>query len=356
METKDTNRPAAGQRRTASATGSRPRTRTAAQSTQRRTSGAAATGNGTRTAGTQQRRRAGTASPQARRSAAAVKTRTRKDAALRQPSPEVVYTQPGPFNKYRFLLYLATVIAVVLAVMFGMSIFFKVATVTVAGNEKYTAWDIREASGIQDGENLLSISEPKISSMIRSNLPYIDKVRVGIKLPDTVKIEVVELDVVYAIEADDGSWWLMRSDGGLVEKTNEADAGQHTKILGVQIAKPEAGQQVSASQPQQTGEDGETVPVTVLASEQLQTALSIAQFLESSRVIGEAASINVTDMGELELWYGERYQVILGDSMELGYKIRSMKSAIDQMGDYQSGILDVSFTTWPEEVGYTPFP
>ena len=352
METKDTNRPAQRRRSMAAASGGKSHPRTAASGSRGRSGGTA-----TRTAkpGAGTRKRNATASAQVRRIAADKKTKTRR-APVKQPSPEVVYTQPGPFNKYRFILYLATVVAVVLAVMFGMSIFFKVATVTVAGHEKYTAWDIRQASGIQDGENLLSISEPRITGNIRSKLPYIDKVRVGIKLPDTVKIEVVELDVVYAVEATDGSWWLMRSDGGLVEKTNDADAGQHTKILGVQITDPVVGQQAVAAQPQQTGEDGETVPVTVLASEQLQTAVSIAQFLESSGVIGEAASLNVADLGNLELWYGERYQVTLGDTMELGYKIRSMKSVIDQMGDYQSGILDVSFTTWPEEVGYTPFP
>lgn len=286
----------------------------------------------------------------------AAKSRTRRTAPAKQPTPDVVYTQPVPFNKYRFLLQLATVVAVVLALLFGMSIFFKVKTVTVTGNAKYTAWDIREASGIQDGENLLTISEPRISNNIKSALPYVDQIRVGIKLPDTVKIEIVELDVVYAVEADDGSWWFMRSDGSIVEKTNSADAQQHTKILGVKIAQPSAGELAVALQPQQTTEEGETIPVTVLSSEQLQVAVSIAQFLEDSGIIGDVASIDVTNLGNLELWFGERYQVVLGDTMELGYKIRSMKSAIDQMGDYQSGIIDVSFTTWPDDVGYTPFP
>lgn len=353
MDTKERSRPVSQRRRSAVPAGSRQRT---GQPSARRTKA-----DGTRTArrgdgcvNTQTRPVASGA--QTRRPTAAARTRTRRETAVKKPTPDVVYTQPGPFNKYRFMLYLATVVAVVLAVIFGMSIFFKVKTVTVTGNEKYTAWDIREASGIQDGENLLSISEPKISNNITSALPYVDNVRVGIKLPDTVRIEIVELDVVYAVEATDGSWWLMRSDGGIVEKTNSADAEQFTKILGVQIEDPSAGAKAVAAQPQQTTEDGETVPVTVLASEQLQTAVSIAQFLESSGVIGGAASIDVSDTGSLELWYGQRYQVLLGDAMELSYKIRSMKSAIDQMGDYQSGILDVSFTTWPEEVGYTPFP
>jgi hypothetical protein len=343
MDTKEKTRVSGQQRRSAQPADARRRTGAAPRSAGSG-SGKTVKGGGT---GTQTRRR---------QAAAAAKSRTRRTATVKQPTPDVVYTQPVPFNKYRFLLQLATVVAVVLALLFGMSIFFKVKTVTVIGNAKYSAWDIREASGIQEGENMLTLSEPKISSSIRSKLPYVDYIRVGIKLPDTVKIEVVELDVVYAIEAEDGSWWLMRSDGGIVEKTNNADAQQHTKILGVKITQPASGEKAVALQLQQTTDEGETVPVTVLASEQLQIAVNIAQFLEDSGVIGEAASIDVTDPGSLELWYGQRYQVTLGDAMELGYKIRSMKSAIDQMGDYQSGILDVSFTTWPDEVGYTPFP
>jgi hypothetical protein len=32
-----------------------------------------------------------------------------------------------------------------------------------------------------------------------------------------------------------------------------------------------------------------------------------------------------------------------------------MNDAILAMSDYQSGILDVSFTHWKDQVGYTPF-
>lgn len=291
------------------------------------------------------------------RNAAAKQTKRQRKPAPKQPTPDVVYTQPGPFNTERFLLRLATAAAVVLALLFGMSIFFKVDTVTVTGMEKYTAWDVKEASGIQEGDSLLTLNEAKINSLIISKLPYVLKARIGIKLPDTVKIEVTELDVAYAIEAEDGSWWLMSADGGIVENTNSADAELYTKVLGVKISAPSVGQTAKAAQPvaDTTGEDGETVPVTVKASEQLDTAVSILQYLEACGVIGEAASVDVSDLGSIELWYGERYQVTIGDATQLSRKISSMKAAIDQMGEYQSGVLDVSFTTWPDEVGYTPF-
>ena len=294
--------------------------------------------------------------------AVATAQRTRRKPTPKTTAPEVVYTQPGPFNRTRFILRLVTVIAVVMALLFGMSIFFKVEVVTVAGMEKYTEWDIREASGIRDGENLLTLSEARISSNIISKLPYVDTVRVGIKLPDTVKIEVKELDVVYAIQANDGGWWLMRADGGLVEKTNSADAEAYTKVLGVQIEGPEVGKTATAYQPtsQETTPEGETLPVTVNAAQQLDIAVSILQYLEDRRVLGEITSVDVSNITDLKMWYTDRFEVLLGDSTELSRKIGAITVAIrDYMESYDSGVLDASMTVQPDpdkayEVIFTP--
>ena len=154
----------------------------------------------------------------------------------------------------------------------------------------------------------------------------------------------------------------MRADGGIVEKTNSADAGQHTKVLGVRVTQPKIGEQATAAQPQpQTDDNGETVPVTVQASQQLSTAVSILQYMEENGIIGEAASVDVANLENLQLWYGDRFQVILGDATQLSYKIGLVKNAIDQhMEDYDTGILDASLTIQPDpekeyQVIYTPF-
>ena len=63
----------------------------------------------------------------------------------------------------------------------------------------------------------------------------------------------------------------------------------------------------------------------------------------------------MTDLSDIQLWYGQQYQVELGDASRLEYKISYMKAAIAQMADYQSGVLDVSFKIWTDEAGYTPF-
>lgn len=295
---------------------------------------------------------------------AAAQTGTRRSAPKRkrrpqQPTPEVVYTQPGPFNRNRFLLQLVTVVLVVLAMVFGVSLFFKVdlAKTTVSGSGIYTPEQVIAASGLQGGENLMTIRETAISSRIMKKLPYISKVRVGIKLPDTVRLMVQELDVVYSAEAEDGQWWFIRADGQIVEKTNPADAGQHTKLLGVKLQAPEQGKSAVALEPvpEETTAEGETVPVTVTAAQRLQTAITIFQYLEDYGVIGEAASVNVENLSALEIWYGERFQVTLGDETQLSYKVQTMCSAIGRMNDYDSGVLDVSFTVMEDQVVYTPF-
>ena len=66
----------------------------------------------------------------------------------------------------------------------------------------------------------------------------------------------------------------------------------------------------------------------------------------------------MTDLGNLELWYGQQYQVMLGDNADLTYKIRCMNSAINGengLKEYDSGILDVSFTLKEDQIVYKSF-
>ena len=93
----------------------------------------------------------------------------------------------------------------------------------------------------------------------------------------------------------------------------------------------------------------------VTGSDRLQVALQILAQLEHNEMFGKVTSINVSGLQSLEFWCGQQYQVKLGDSSRLDYKIAAVKSAMDEMSDYQRGILDASFTTFPNSVGYMQF-
>ena len=279
--------------------------------------------------------------------------------------PRVVYTPPKPFSRGTLLLRLATVVAVVLALTFGLSIFFKVEHITVSGAQKYDPWTVKEASGIEIGDNLLSFGETKACAKIKIALPYVDKVRIGIKLPDTVNIEIKEFDMLYSIRDAAGSWWLITSEGTVVDKVDSATAGERTQILGIRLGAPAVGQPAVAQEetpPAVTEGTGPvTYPVAETAADRLRAALEIARHLESFGILGDIASVNVEDLGNLELWYGTRFLVRLGDTTRLDYKIKCMNAAINgtdplnSLKEYDSGTLDVSFTIKEDQLIYQTF-
>ena len=298
---------------------------------------------------------------QARREAEAEKRRRRQS---RFNTPAVIYTQPAAFNRDKLIVQLISVLSVVIAMMIGLSVFFKVGRITVSGAETYQPWTIVENSGISKGDNLLTFSRAKAVSQILANCPYVKDVRIGIKLPDTVNIEIVESDVVYAIKDDQGTWWLMNSDAKVSEMINGSRASNYTQVLGVTLSSPKIGEtgvatEIQTEQTDPTEEVAGTMPtvaaIVISGAQRLNTAKEILKALEDNDIVGEAASVDVTDVDNIELWYGSRYQVELGDSNNLTYKIACMYDAILQMSDYETGVLDVSFNTWTNQVAYTPF-
>ena len=301
---------------------------------------------------TEQPKTAGTGS----RTSRSLPTRRKKSG------PEVVYVPPKPFNRNRLLLSLAITLAVVLALSFSISIFFNVEVITVSGAEKYDAWTVKEASGIQYGDGLLSFGKAKAVGKIKLELPYVNTVRIGIKLPNTVNIEITEWDVLYSIRDEANRWWLLNSEGKIVDNVDSATAGEYTSILGVVVTEATAGMPAKALESSNaTDAEGETLVSVIRASDRLDTALNIISCLEDNGIIGEVASVDVSDLGNLELWYGQRFQVQLGDTTQLNYKIKCLKSVVkgtdekNSLKEYDSGILDSSFTIKENQVIYDPF-
>ena len=297
------------------------------------------------------------------RKKSAMRTKSRKEEAKKAANrPSVTYTQPLPFNLNKLLLQLASVIAVVLAVVIGLSVFFNVERVVIYGNEAYSAWTIQEASGIENGQSLLGIGRPRACGKIITALPYVKTARIGIKLPDTVNIYIEEFDVSYAVEAADANWWLITSNGKIAEQIDKAAANSYTKIKGIQLVGPVIGEQAIALEvfePEATEAEGATEEteeplVIVTANDRLKAALLILESLEANEIVGEIASVDVTSLFNMELWYGSRYQVKLGDTSQMDKKISQMKQSVAQLNEYQSGILDVSYITWPDGPFYTP--
>lgn len=262
----------------------------------------------------------------------------------REEIPDVIYTAPKPLRKGSFALRLVSMAAVVAAVFLALSVFFRVETITVAGAEKYSPWMVRQAAGVEPGDALLSIGEARVASRIISELPYVDKVKVGVRLPGTVEIQITELQVTYSIEDENGSWWLISADGRAIEQVTLDKALGYTRVEGLAIRAPQAGSPVQALPGQIIDPDEGTAESQEQADadEQLSALIAVMTALEKNRIIGQVSLIDVTDVSRIRLEYPQLLTVQLGSAERMDYKIGYLAAAVEQLEDSQSGELDLS--------------
>ncbi len=258
--------------------------------------------------------------------------------------PEVVYLPPKPFERRKLILRLVTAGAAAVAVLLAVSLFFRVENVTVSGNVAYPAWDVAEASGIAKGDHLLTLNRAKAVGSIYDSLEYVKSARIGINLPNTVNIVIEETTVGYGVPDTQGNLWLVSAEGRVLERGTE----ESPQIKGIRIEAPQAGQMAVALE-----EEAGDTPQTQTAAQKWAVLLTILSNLERNGFVGTVTTVDVSEPGQLLLSYENRYTIKLGNEEKLDYKIACLKPAIEKMTAYQTGTFDVSFTTFPDEVGFT---
>jgi len=222
--------------------------------------------------------------------------------------------------------------AVVAAVVLSMVLFFRVRSVEVTGSAYYTADEIRAACGVAQGDNLLTLSRARIAGNIMAELPYVSTVQVTRRLPDTLELTVTEYDVTYAAQGADGASYLITADGKITEKIDETAARGHIAVTGLQLAGPDDD---------------------VAAQGQHDALCALLQALEEAGLTKKAASVAVPSSYELSFWYGDQYEVKLGNSENLPYKLAYLEKVLESLADYQTGTIDLSFSEG-SEARFTP--
>ena len=177
------------------------------------------------------------------------------------------------------------------ALIFGMSVFFRVTTIVVTGAVNYEEAEIIGASGIEPGDNLIFIDRSGAASRIRSKLPYIESVAVRRVLPNTVNIEILESRALAYLAVDGELWAIDRSCKALA-KTTSAQVEGLIHVTGIEATKPSVGEIIS-------GKDAENSKLEYLA-------------------------------------------VILRKNEDVGYKLDRMLSVVEQLGESDVGTLDLS--------------
>ncbi len=223
---------------------------------------------------------------------------------------------------------LLIMLAVVAAIVLGIAIFFRVNVVDVQGNVIYSTAQVKEAAGVEPGDNLLTVNRAAITGRIQARMPYVQDVSVGFVLPDTVVIEVQESQLACLIQADIGGQWYMNTDGRVLGSTMEGFRGQIVTLTGITLVAPKAGDMAVATEGQ---------------AESLTAALETVRQMEGTGLMDQITSIDAKHSYDLVLHCGDRLEVQLGGTERLDYKIQYLQVVLDGLEDYQTGIIDLTF-------------
>ena len=256
--------------------------------------------------------------------------RARRSGAGRTSARE---GRSGVFGK--MLVTLSVVAAIVLCV----AIFFRVQRVEVKGNRIYSADQVLDVSGVESGDNLLTVNKPAVAGNIYARLPYVQTVSVYRKLPDTIVIQIQESEIAGLVKSDTGSSWYINTSGRVLGSSVEVFDGQVVELNGFTITAPNVGEDAMATQGQE---------------DNLRVALSALSGLEGTGLIQMVTSIEAEKSFDVVVVCGDRYEVQVGGEDQMEYKLWCLQSVMEELDEYETGIIDVTLSSG-QKVRFIPW-
>lgn len=223
---------------------------------------------------------------------------------------------------YVFLFLFVTVVFLAVCV----AVFLNVGEIKVNGNEKYSDEEIMEYVPIVLGENIFSFKAKQIEEEILNAFPYVGSVEIKRDLPTTVEINVVEEKPYYAANLA-GDTYLISSNLKVLECLPNTDY----KTLGItalsinNVRRCFVGQNVE------------------FVSERNSAALNeLYESFKTNYIDDQITSIEFISRFDISFNYDNRFQVYVGDTDNIGIKIKFLMAIIDELEPDATGIIDVS--------------
>ena len=235
------------------------------------------------------------------------------------------------------LLRVLSVLLTAVAVVAALTLFFKVDQVVVSGNSRYSAEEIIEVSGVEQGDNLILMDKYHIAEKLYTELPYITEVRINRKLPDVLMVEVVETQAVAAIKGG-SSTWLMDSGGKLLGDVSASMAKKYITLEGLTAESPAISGKLKL---------GEESPISA------QRLLELMQALKQWGMLEKTTSLDASDPDYMVLSYDGRFQVEMFYDADFDFKLNCLQAAVAQLEPNETGTIRMTMKD-DNEVRFIP--
>ena len=215
---------------------------------------------------------------------------------------------------------------VIVAVIFVMSVFFRVSDIQVRGNSHYTNEEIIRAIDIEEGDNLFFFDRFAALSRVFAKLPYIDEVSIERSLPNRVIITVTESRALAYIVLGEEKWTVDHSCK-VLGKANDDELAGLIPVVGISPGTLMIGE------PLETADKNEEI-VAYIAE--------VLDQLEARGLYTQVGRVDFSDPNQVEFTLRDKYTVRLGDSSNVEYKFGMLISVLSQLLEGDVGIINVS--------------
>lgn len=217
----------------------------------------------------------------------------------------------------RKILFSVCVILLVLAVLavLSLTVFFKIDTVTITGNSKYTTQQIQSVLPIEKNKNLFLADTSSAEEELETALPYIYNAEIDRKLPSTITVKITETDNIYAIKNKDKTYLLLDKDLKVLETSVTKKPKNAVDIKKATVTNPVAGNTAEFTDEQMS-----------------QDLLSLTEAI-SKLDLSETTSIYSDDINNNFIVYDNRIVFKLGSCDDLENKLYSALAAVEKLNE-----------------------
>lgn len=218
-------------------------------------------------------------------------------------------------------------------IILSYSVFFKVESIKVVGNETYSSKEIIDLVGVNSGDSLFQINTSSGESKLKTKLPFVREAHLVRRLPSTLQIQIVEEELLGAIYTNQG--YTIISTTGKILKNGVLSIPENAPcIFGLEDQIFEIGEYAKESGPDIKPKDANLLPKVVL----LQDFYSQIKSLDFSGI----DYIDISDKYNLKVFYDKRILISFGTPIQVKEKIELMTLVLDEQEDFE-GTIDLSW-------------
>ncbi len=228
-------------------------------------------------------------------------------------------------GSFSFLYKLLAFVLICTAIALALTLFFRIRTIQVSGNDRYTREEIISAAEVKEGDNLFLMNKYNAAERIRKALPYIETVQFRRMLPDGLSIVVTECADPAAV-VQDGKAYLLCDTGNIVDEMAASAARGRMQVKGLTLTDPAVGAQAQAAEGQELT---------------LAQLLELMKALDSRGMTGNVSQLDMSDASQLTLRYLDRFDVYFPWDADYGYKLDYLLAVVEKLEVNEKGIINM---------------